>query len=89
MSYRKKPAQPALRLSKNIVFDSLSIGTTLPIELNVSKNRAKLVFLMPLTERLNYERYSARTLSMSGKSAQPAFFDACAAQPCRLGRGGS
>ena len=45
-----------MRLSKNIVFDSLSIGTTLPIESVVSKKRAKLAFLMPLTERLNYTR---------------------------------
>ena len=43
--------------------DSLSIGTTLPIESNVSKRRAKLAFLMPLTERLNNARYGAETFS--------------------------
>lgn len=30
----------------------MSIGTTLPIESDVSKSRAKLDFPMPLTERL-------------------------------------
>ena len=48
MTQKKTAIRPSLRLSKNIVFDSLSIGTTLPIELVVSKKRAKLAFLMPL-----------------------------------------
>lgn len=47
--------------------DSLSIGTTLPIESNVSKRRAKLAFLMPLTERLNNARYGAETFSTNRK----------------------
>nr|WP_302665083.1 hypothetical protein [uncultured Agathobaculum sp.] len=34
-------------------FDNLSIETTLSIESEVSKSRAKLDFSMPLAERLN------------------------------------
>ena len=41
-----------------MVFDSLSIGTTLPIESNASQKRAKLAFVMPLTERLNNARHA-------------------------------
>ena len=53
---------PLLEAVENCVFDSLSIETTLSIELDVSQNRAKLDFGMPLTERLNDARYGAVNL---------------------------
>ena len=42
-----------------MVFDSLSIGTTLPIESVVSKKRAELAFWMPLAERLNDAQHAS------------------------------